>query len=513
MKIFQKAEKPRLLFLAIIFLGFIYRLASLLTRGAFRFDEVFSLHFANYPLKKMFRFLIYETNPPLFYFLLHFWLKIIGPTKSEWLIRLPNLIIGLAGIWAIFILGKKLISKRVGLLAAFFVSISVFQIYISSEIRPYPIVFLLSIFSVYFFWQYLENKNLAWLGYLISTILVIYTHLSGWFVFLIINVFFILIKTTKIPFLNNNQPLRKWLILQIIIIFAWLPWLILWLLPKISQGISQSWFFSVPSPYFYFLRNLNDFLIPSSFFPPAFFLLTPIAFIIILSLLTNFFQILKKDLKRDEFQINFIYSVQTLFLFLWLFLPLLICFSLGLYPPLHFLTSTSPAFYLILASGLKNLNLSEKKMFLFLTFISALLLISFVDLLTTPYPTKQIAEFIQKNEKLGDKIIVHVHGEALTLKYYYQGKLPIEGFYPLDDNLDFELKVIKKNWQKVVDEKNVEKLSLSTAGFKRIFLVYYYAWGLDPENLVFKWFLKNNWRMILSEENKFLPYRVFLFER
>jgi len=502
----KKSKNYFLVFVGITILAFIWRLTALLTRGAFRFDEVFSVHFANYPLRELLSLMVYENNPPLFYLLLHFWLKIINQ-QSEWLIRLPSLAFGLAGLWMIFYLGKHLFSTKVGLLAAFFAAFSLYQVFISTEIRPYPLVFLLSLLSICFFWQYLEKKKLASLGYLISLILLLYTHLTGWFVFLITNIFFFLKKKTGLGFLKNQNKLKtkSWLILQIIILLILLPWFFLWLPEKNLSDINQSWYFAVPLPSFYFLENFKDLLAPFSHS----LINSLLAVSIIIILLVNFIKCSKRGFNIWQCQMDF--SPKTILLFLWLFLPLVIYFTLGLYQPVIFLVTASPAFYLLLARGIKNFNLPKKVFILLIIFFFFLLSPSFISLLSYSYQTDKAAEFIQKNEKSGDKILVHVFCEALTFKYYYQGNSPLEGFYPLDDQDSFDLRVIKRNWQKLVDEKNVEKLAISTNGYQRIFLVQYLAYGLDPDLLVFKWFLKNEWR--LTKEKYYLPYQIFIFEK
>ena len=168
---FKKFEfKSPLIWLALILgAGFLFRWLAILNAGSFWFDEMFSVHFAQYNLGKMWELLIYETNPPLHIFLLHFWIKFFG--TSEWAVRILSLILGLSSVIVIYLLGKKLFSQRVGLLAAFLMSFSGLQMYHSAEARTYPLFVLLALLSVYFFWQAIESKKwFSWVAYTIFTI-------------------------------------------------------------------------------------------------------------------------------------------------------------------------------------------------------------------------------------------------------------------------------------------------------------------------------------------------------
>jgi len=186
-------------------------------------------------------------------------------------------------------------------------------------------------------------------------------------------------------------------------------------------------------------------------------------------------------------------------------------FILQVYYPIYFIVS-SGALYLIIGNFFKE-NYPLKLGILIILIL--LILPSTISSLMIKNQVRSLVEYIQKRELPKDKIIVHTFCEILTINHYYKGNLPIEGFYPLEDNLSKDLRIVKKNWQDIVNEKNVEKLKLSTKNYKRIFLIEFRAFGIDPENLVFQWFIKNNW--CLKEKKTFFggldPYTLYLFEK
>ena len=93
----------------ILFIGLFLRLIAIFYRGPFRFDEIFTIHFSSMHLQKW-GWVFYETNPPFFYFLIHFWTKFFG--KNEIINRVPAVIFGLFSIFLFIILVKKYFQKK-----------------------------------------------------------------------------------------------------------------------------------------------------------------------------------------------------------------------------------------------------------------------------------------------------------------------------------------------------------------------------------------------------------------
>src|SRR3989339_991742 len=150
-------RKKVFILLSIISLGLGLRLFILASRGSLWFDEAFSAHFAALDVGQMLHYLRFENNPPLYFILLHFWIKLFG--NSELALRLPSIIFGVASIPMIYILGKRLHSSTAGLFASFLLAISSFQVFYSVETRMYSLYLFLTLLATWLFWRNQEPKK------------------------------------------------------------------------------------------------------------------------------------------------------------------------------------------------------------------------------------------------------------------------------------------------------------------------------------------------------------------
>lgn len=198
------------------------------------YDEGVSLYYSRQSLNDLIVNASADNHPPLHYLVLHFWLKLAG--QSEFSVRLPSLISGVLSIPLLFKLGQELFDQRVGLLAAFLLSISPFHVWFSQEARMYTLAVLFSLASVYIFVLRLEEKTgsarrCLWPGYVITSALGLYTHFYVALVLLFENVFFLawwILGQVKRQILNVKRPewpdLRTWLLAQLGVVFLFLPW-------------------------------------------------------------------------------------------------------------------------------------------------------------------------------------------------------------------------------------------------------------------------------------------------
>ena len=118
----------------------------------------------------------YYFNNHLFYSLLaRFSIILLG--ENEIAARLPAVIMGLAGIAAVFFIGKKFLGTGSGAIGALLLAVSAFHIDHSSEARGYAGLALFSLLSSYYFLDGLRtNRIIVWLLFSLFTILGFYTH-------------------------------------------------------------------------------------------------------------------------------------------------------------------------------------------------------------------------------------------------------------------------------------------------------------------------------------------------
>jgi len=116
-----------------------------------------------------------------FHLVLHVFLKF---GNNEFMARLPSAIFGILAIPLIYLLGKQLYNKNVGLLSAFMLTFWPFHVWYSQEARMYSLFLLATTASMLMFSRLLaKGGSKTWILYLIATVVGLYTHF--YFVFVI----------------------------------------------------------------------------------------------------------------------------------------------------------------------------------------------------------------------------------------------------------------------------------------------------------------------------------------
>lgn len=129
------------------------------------FDEVMVAMVAKLPVWSIFqRSLIEDFHPPTFYLLTKL---VMSAGASDFVLRLPQVLFGLTGIWFVWRAGREMLSEGAGLLLAAFVSLQPWHLLLSRQLRPYSIVFLFGFMGLYFLWRAIrDNKtnDFVWAG-------------------------------------------------------------------------------------------------------------------------------------------------------------------------------------------------------------------------------------------------------------------------------------------------------------------------------------------------------------
>lgn len=112
---------------------------------------------------------------PLYYSIEYLWHTYID--ESYYSLRLLSVFIGLTVIYSTYILGNISFNASAGLMACLLVSLSPIHRQFSQEIRMYSLFTLLSILSMLLFihW-YQQQRRKTFIGYLIITFLLLWTH-------------------------------------------------------------------------------------------------------------------------------------------------------------------------------------------------------------------------------------------------------------------------------------------------------------------------------------------------
>ncbi len=157
--------------------------------------------------------------PPLYYLLLHFWLKVFG--LSEFSQRFPSALFGLMSIYLLYRLGRLLFDRQTGILSAGFAAFSFAWLAIFRQNRCYSLFVLLTLLSFLVFYSFLKNKgSRKWLWRLILVnILLVYTHYLG-FLVIALEGFFTVWEWEK-----YRRGVLNFVWMSVAVAAAYLPWL------------------------------------------------------------------------------------------------------------------------------------------------------------------------------------------------------------------------------------------------------------------------------------------------
>jgi hypothetical protein len=126
------------LVIIIILTGGFLRVLLLDTKGMW-LDETFSVWLANQSVLDMLQWIVkIDQHPPLYYLLLHYWIAQYGDTP--YYARLLSALFGTVTIPVIYLIGKRISGAVVGLAAAVFLALSLFNIYYAQEARMYTLL-------------------------------------------------------------------------------------------------------------------------------------------------------------------------------------------------------------------------------------------------------------------------------------------------------------------------------------------------------------------------------------
>ncbi len=272
-------------------------------------DEAYSILVAQKPITFFFSKLTFE--PPFYYILLHFWIKLFGP--SEIATRsLSLLAFTLATVLVVF-WAEKLFDKHwLSWFLPVFFFLNPQLAYYAFEVRTYGWYILFATISMF---AYMEKK---WQWYIISTVLGFYTH----------SFFILLLFVQGVHYFVTHQKffhirhLKSFLIdpmMQSLVSIGLLisPWLFVIL--RASSKLTSSWYYPVD---FHLIRSVLGNMFFGYEGTPA--SLWPWTMAVSLVLLGGFlFAIKTKETRR-----------QNLFFFLAIFLPLIIIIGISFIKPL-----------------------------------------------------------------------------------------------------------------------------------------------------------------------------------
>jgi len=407
--------KTLFLLLAILFIAGILRF-SFLGHHSLWFDEAFSIDLSS----QNFSSIIHEekNNPPLYHFLLHYWIKFFG--SSEVSTRFASASLGIFSIFALFMLGTMLFGNKAGLLSSFLLAISPYHIHYSQEARMYSLVVLLTILSCLFFVKFLKNgKKITFIVYVLISSAAMYTHYFAIFIIIAQNVF-IVIKGSY-----YRKRLVSWFLCQFLLVLLYVPWI--WSLFH-AIGSSNERFLSdlyLRIPYTLMVFNLGYSGIIIDTYSKHHLMRTILSHWYLIILLTGLIVPL------------FIFSLKALwqkekhwgaFAFLYFCFPFILGLLVSLKIPLleeRYYIVTLPAYYLLLSMGILSLR-NQKAKAVFIAGILFLTVFSLQNYYFNPLFGKgdwrNVPPYVETFAQKGDILVFYPDHIARAFNYYYHNK-------------------------------------------------------------------------------------------
>lgn len=463
----------------------------------------------------------HDIHPPLYYYLLHFWMLVFG--NSEFAVRALSALLGTVLVYLTYLLGRSLSNYWLGLVAAFLSAISPFQIYYSQEARMYILLAALSALSVYSFIKFLETEAsktrnpkpgtrnpYLWVGlYIIATALSLYTHYSFPIVILMENLLYVIWLSISWQQGRVLGRALRWVVVQLAVVALYWPWL------PIAYRQASGWP-SISQPYGFLFVAQEAFRLfslgPTAGTQHTSPLLLGFAAIFIVGawpsihpslsgrgrgrLNSTFTPTLPLTGGDEQSQSPIPHCLIALLPLLYCLFPVLMMYVLSLWRPAYrpkFFLVGSPAFCLILAQGIIRLaEVAGKRITTrYLLPATCLIFISMVSnrSLQNYYFDPQyarddyrgIAQYISALEKKGDAILLNAPNQWEIFTYYYKGDSPV---YPLPRSRPLD------------EAQTAEELTEIAAKHARIFAVLWAVDESDPGRFVEGWLAERAYKAL-----------------
>ncbi len=524
--------------IAIIILAFALRIYCL-DHQSIWYDEGVSIYFANQNLKDLIAGVSSDNHPPLHFFALHFWLKLAG--QSEFSVRFLSLIGGVLSVPLLFKLGQELFSQKVGLLAAFLLSISPFHVWFSQEARMYTLAALLGLASVYIFVLILRKGASSarcsfWFSYVVVSALGLYTHFYVAFIILFENVAFLAwwilrqikrqtsnLALSKVEGVKRHEStnsestnLRTWLLAQLCIVLLFLPWA---RFVATRVAADATYWEGALGLLAAAKETFTAFSVGHTLGGRAADLAT-LGFVALAAA-----GVLASLRERDNGlqDLTDVKAPSALgIVFLYLFVPMSALFAISYHRPKfapRYLLPALPAFCLLIAIGLGRLassykSLARRSRLAGMAALTGLLcLLGFVSVASASSLAnyyfdneyaradfRSVAEYIGSHAEPKDAIVL-VGGHMLpAFAYYYRGELPV---HPLPEGLVLSTR-------EPLDYRAAERLNSIAQGRDRLWLVLWQNRLVDPTDVILDQLMLNCPRLEVGR-NFHHEFAVLLF--
>ena len=356
-------------------------------------DEAFSIYHSKFSINHIIT--LDDNHPPLYGLILFISLKIFG--ASEFSARLPSVIFGILSVLLIYLYGKYAFTKQVGVIASLLLALSSYHISYSQEARMYSLLGFLSLASLYFYVRFRDSNSLSNSTlYLVSSILLIYTHYFGTLVVIVQNIHYFL--------LTSNKKMKKWIFLQVVLIFSYIPWIFRFIsrIQAIYNGfwIKKSYLFLVFMYPFIYSGGITLGIIYFSLFLYS----------------TRYYLKNIKKIKNNERS-----QIELLLLFIFIPIIIAIIYSITIKPILshQYVIYSSLGMFIVIAYGINKIRWPYKLIIMSTVIVISLLYISIQNQNQLKYKWKDTADYVKSMVKPNDVIVIFPGHHVLPFLYYF----------------------------------------------------------------------------------------------
>jgi len=435
----RRALLAPLLLLAILLLAFGLRFYRLDAQSLWN-DEGTSVAVAQRDLATITRDAAHDIHPPLYYWLLSGWLRLLG--RSEAAVRSLSALLGVVLVALTYLLSRWLGGRWLGLLAALLAAANPFQVYYSQEARMYVLLAVFATGTMLALVRLVERTSLP--GFALLVLLEVaglYTHYSFASVILAANLSYALWLVLTRQRASGRQVWR-WTLSQITVLLLYLPWLptalrqiTTWPRPPAGLGAQAPWTAMLTETWRWLV--LGPTIETGQMVAP----LLVAALAAALGALSLALAWVGRPTLRARWGGGL--------LVIWAGLPVLLMLALGLYREayLKFLLVASPPLLGLLACGLLSplparpgsappasstrpglwlLRLGQTAAALSILAASSLALQNYyTDPAYARDDYRSIAAYIDAVGRPGDAVLLNAPGQQEVFNYYYRGDLPL----------------------------------------------------------------------------------------
>ena len=481
-----RPKRPAAVWLVLIlFLAWSLRLYRLGVQSLWN-DEGTSVAMAQRDLITIARDAAQDIHPPLYYWLLSGWVRLVG--VREFAVRSLSALLGVVLVALTCAISWRLVGRWAGLVAAFLAAIHPFQVYYSQEARMYMLLAVISAGAILALICLGEQASFrTFWGLILLETAGLYTHYSFIFVVLVLNLAQVLRwgLSPRGPSLRRQVP--NWGLVQGAVVLLYLPWLSTasrqigaWPRPaqpaQVWPAVGHTWRWMLFGP----VTETGSVTVP--------------LFLAALAIGAGLLCLQRGWMGKTAAD----WSWGIGLLILWIGLPVLLMFALTLYREayLKFLLVTTPAIGLLLACGLLGSPSAMPRLALYGWRCGQLVLFLGIgwangSVLGSYYTDpawarddyRGIAAYIEAMGRPGDAVLLNAPGQQEVFGYYYRGDLPV---YPLPESRPLDPTATEATMQELAEPG------------RHLFAVLWATDESDPERFIEGWLDSHTYKALDS---------------